>query len=54
MYDNTVRSCIVDLVHALQANMSDKERIELWDELMDGYCHYCGCDDLPCYCQADD
>lgn len=34
----------------LQARMNDSERVELWENLREGYCEHCGTIYLPCFC----
>lgn len=37
-----------------QENMTDDERLGLWNIISAGYCRKCGSKHLPCYCWNDD
>jgi hypothetical protein len=45
---------LISLVRDVLAHMLPHERIELIDKCLEGYCHHCGSDRLPCYCRMDD
>lgn len=45
---------LIAAVRAALSAMTDDERVDFIDEVMDGYCHFCGSDILPCYCLRDD
>ncbi len=45
---------LIDIIRSRMWKMTDEERIDLMNYLMDGYCKYCGNKHLPCYCICDD
>jgi hypothetical protein len=45
---------IVGDVLALQATMTDEQRMEFWSQLQGDYCTECGCNDPRCQCWNDE
>lgn len=37
-----------------QENLTDDERIQLWQAIARGYCEDCGSEHLPCHCTNDE
>ena len=44
------RKLLVQQIREIQKEMTDEERVELWNEIVDDYCPLCGSKYLPCYC----
>lgn len=48
---------IKDLINQLRVkliNLSAGERLEVFEEITDNYCTYCGGCDFPCYCMKNE
>lgn len=48
------REQLVQLVRELLVALSPDQRLELIDDILDGYCHHCGLAHDPCYCMDDE
>lgn len=46
----------IDLLRAYQESLSDTERVEMWEEITEGYCPECGVctDGRQCHCTNDE
>ena len=43
-----------ETLNELLSELTDKQRMEVFEMVSDGYCNLCGSKVIPCYCVCDD
>jgi hypothetical protein len=54
MVENMVLREEIETIRLFLRGMTDKERVDIFREIEEGYCTNCGSSESPCYCWNDE
>lgn len=51
---SNTREDLIKELRKLQESLTDEERLEFWEDLIQGYCKYCASNNPSCQCWRDE